>query len=101
MRNYVLVLGDQLDRSSAAFDGYDTARDAVWMAEVEEEATYLKQHKLRIAYFSAACGTSATTCGSEVWSFTTTSRPLTAPRTAGGPSAKCCGKTCGSTNRTG
>ena len=51
MRNYVLVLGDQLDHDSAAFDGFDAARDAVWMAEVEEEATYLKQHKLRIAVF--------------------------------------------------
>ena len=51
MRNYVLVLGDQLDRDSAALDGFDKNRDAVWMAEVEEEATYLKQHKLRIAYF--------------------------------------------------
>ncbi len=53
MRNYILVLGDQLDRASAALDGFDAARDAVWMAEVEEEATYLKQHKLRIAYFFA------------------------------------------------
>ena len=53
MRNYVLVLGDQLDRSSAAFDGFDPAVDTVWMAEVEEEATYLKQHKLRIALFFA------------------------------------------------
>ena len=51
MRNYILVLGDQLDRASAAFDGFDESCDAVWMAEVEEEATYLKQHKLRIAYF--------------------------------------------------
>ena len=53
MRNYLLVLGDQLDRDSAAFDGFDATQDAVWMAEVEEEATYLKQHKLRIAYFFA------------------------------------------------
>ena len=53
MRNYVLILGDQLDRDSAALDDFDPARDAVWMAEVEQEATYLKQHKLRIAYFFA------------------------------------------------
>ena len=51
MRNYVIVLGDQLDRTSAAFDGFDADRDAVWMAEVEEEATYLKQHRLRISVF--------------------------------------------------
>ena len=54
VRNLVLILGDQLDRSSAAFDGFDADQDAVWMAEVEEEATYLKQHKLRIAFFFSA-----------------------------------------------
>ena len=32
LRHLVLVLGDQLDRGSSAFDGFDTAQDAVWMA---------------------------------------------------------------------
>ena len=54
MRNLILVLGDQLDRNSAAFDGFDAERDAVWMAEVDGEATYLKQHRLRIAVFFSA-----------------------------------------------
>jgi len=54
MRNMILVLGDQLDRNSAAFDDFDSENDAVWMAEVEEEATHVWAHKLRIAYFFSA-----------------------------------------------
>ena len=53
-RHLVLVLGDQLDPAAAAFDGFDPKRDAVWMAEVEEEATHVRCHKLRIAVFFAA-----------------------------------------------
>ena len=49
----VLVLGDQLDRSSAAFDGFDRGRDRVWMAEVAEESTHVWSHKARIAVFLA------------------------------------------------
>lgn len=54
IRHLVLVLGDQLDSASAAFDGFDRARDAVLMMEVREEATYIPQHKLRVAFFFAA-----------------------------------------------
>ena len=52
-RHLVLVLGDQLDRGSAAFDGFDPARDVVWMAEVAEESTHVWTHKARIAVFLA------------------------------------------------
>jgi deoxyribodipyrimidine photolyase-related protein len=54
MRNLVLVLGDQLDASSAAFDGFDPARDAIWMAEVREESTHVWSHKARTALFLSA-----------------------------------------------
>lgn len=54
LRNLVLVLGDQLHADSAAFDDFDPARDAVWMAEVAEEATHVWSHKARIALFLAA-----------------------------------------------
>lgn len=54
MRNLVLVLGDQLDPNSAALDGFDPASDAVWMAEVAEEAEYVWSHKARIAIFLSA-----------------------------------------------
>ncbi len=49
-----MVLGDQLNRQSAAFDDFDSRRDAVWMAEVAEEATYVWSHKARIAVFFSA-----------------------------------------------
>ncbi len=54
LRHLIVVLGDQLDGGSAAFDGFDAARDAVLQMEVREEAGYVPQHKRRIAFFFAA-----------------------------------------------
>ena len=54
VRNLVIVLGDQLDLQSSAFDGFDPAQDAVWMAEVAEESTHIWSSKQRIALFLAA-----------------------------------------------
>ena len=53
-RHLVLVLGDQLDRHSAAFDGFDPLEDAVWMAEVAGESTQVWSAKPRIVMFLAA-----------------------------------------------
>lgn len=53
-RNLVLVLGDQLDAKSSAFDGFDKEQDIVWMAEVAEESTHVWNHKARIVIFLAA-----------------------------------------------
>ena len=53
-RNLLLVLGDQLNEASAAFDGFDPAVDAVWMAEVAEESEHVWTHKARIAVFLSA-----------------------------------------------
>ena len=53
MRHLVLVLGDQLDGASAAFDGFDAGSDAVLMMEVRHEASYIPQHRRRLAYFFA------------------------------------------------
>jgi len=53
-RHLVLVLGDQLDGESAAFDGFDSERDALLQMEVREEATYVPQHKRRLAFFFSA-----------------------------------------------
>ena len=53
-RHLVIVLGDQLDRGSAAFDGFAAGQDRVWMAEVAEESTHVWTHKARIAVFLAA-----------------------------------------------
>lgn len=54
MRNLILVLGDQLDANSTAFDGFDKDRDAAWMAEVAEESTHVWTHKARIVMFLTA-----------------------------------------------
>ncbi|MBL8361259.1 MAG: cryptochrome/photolyase family protein [Rubrivivax sp.] len=54
MRDFVLVLGDQLNRDSAAFDGHDATRDGVWMAEVAEESTVVWSSQPRTALFLSA-----------------------------------------------
>jgi len=54
LRHLVLVLGDQLDLDAAAFDGFDPAVDAVWMAEVQQESTHVPSAQARIALFLAA-----------------------------------------------
>ena len=54
MRNIVIVLGDQLDRNSTAFDGFDPLLDCVWMAEVAEESEHVWSHQARIVLFLSA-----------------------------------------------
>ena len=54
MRHLVLVLGDQLDAESAAFDGFDPQRDCVWMAEVDEESLHVPSHQARSVLFLSA-----------------------------------------------
>ncbi len=54
LRSLVIVLGDQLDAESAAFDGFDAELDAVWMAEVAEESTHVRSSRMRIALFITA-----------------------------------------------
>jgi deoxyribodipyrimidine photolyase-related protein len=54
LRTLVIVLGDQLDADAVAFDGFDPAQDAVWMAEVAEESTHVWSAKPRIAMFLTA-----------------------------------------------
>ena len=54
LRHLLVVLGDQLDLDAAAFDGFDPAQDAVWMAEVAEESTHVASSQPRTALFLAA-----------------------------------------------
>ena len=63
----------------------------------------LKQHKLRIAYFFSCMRHFRDDLRGRrgVWKSTTTSRPPTAPKTAAGPSAKCCGWTWRNTGPSG
>jgi len=53
-RNLIVVLGDQLDRSSAAFDGFDPAVDIVWMCEARDESTRIPASLPRIVMFISA-----------------------------------------------
>jgi deoxyribodipyrimidine photolyase-related protein len=54
VRHLVVVLGDQLDRSSAAFDGFDPAVDIVWMCEARDESTRVPVSLPRIVMFLSA-----------------------------------------------
>lgn len=49
-----LVLGDQLTRGVAALADIDVARDVVLMAEVMDEAVYVRHHKQKIAFIFSA-----------------------------------------------
>lgn len=53
-RHLVVVLGDQLDPQSSAFDGFDPAQDIAWMCEASEESTHVWSSKQRIALFLSA-----------------------------------------------
>ncbi len=54
IRHLVIVLGDQLNRDSAAFDDFDAEHDCIWMAEVSGDATHVWSHRARIALFLSA-----------------------------------------------
>jgi len=54
MRDLVLVLGDQLDDASSAFEDFVPEDDAVWMAELPHESEHVWSHKARIAMFLSA-----------------------------------------------
>ncbi len=54
MRNLILILGDQLNADSAAFDGFDPEQDAAWMAELAHESTKVWSSKPRTVVFLSA-----------------------------------------------
>jgi deoxyribodipyrimidine photolyase-related protein len=53
-RHLVLILGDQLDEDSSAFDGFDPAQDMLLMVEAFEESTHVWSHKIRTTLFLSA-----------------------------------------------
>jgi hypothetical protein len=53
-RHLVIVLGDQLDAGASSFDGFDPARDRIWMAEVAGESEHVWPSKPRTALFLSA-----------------------------------------------
>ncbi len=54
LRHLVLIMGDQLDHESSAFEGFDPKKDAVLMIEAHEESTHVWSHKIRTALFLSA-----------------------------------------------
>ena len=54
VRRLVMILGDQLDESSSAFEGFDPAQDIVLMIESFEESTHVWSHKIRTTLFLSA-----------------------------------------------
>lgn len=54
MKRLALVLGDQLTRTVSSLADLDPGRDVVLMAEVMEEATYVRHHRQKIVFVLAA-----------------------------------------------
>lgn len=53
-RHLILILGDQLDEDSAAFEGLDLGQDCVVMIEATGESTHVWSHKIRTTLFLSA-----------------------------------------------
>lgn len=54
MASLHLILGDQLSESITALQGIDKAQDVVLLAEVMQEASYVKHHQKKIAFLFSA-----------------------------------------------
>jgi deoxyribodipyrimidine photolyase-related protein len=63
----VLVLGDQLTPSLSALRQADRARDVVVMAEVAQEASYVRHHRKKLAFLFAAMRKFAARLEREGW----------------------------------
>jgi deoxyribodipyrimidine photolyase-related protein len=53
-RNIILILGDQLTPTLSCLAAGDPAQDRVLMAELHDEATYVRHHKKKIAFLFSA-----------------------------------------------
>ena len=54
MRHLIFIFGDQLNVNLSSLDGFDLKQDCILMAEVINEATYVKHHKQKIALIFSA-----------------------------------------------
>ena len=68
VRRLVLILGDQLDEFSSAFDGFDPRQDMVLMVEAFEESTHVWSHKIRTTLFLSAMRHFAESLKQRGWS---------------------------------
>jgi deoxyribodipyrimidine photolyase-related protein len=53
-RNLILILGDQLTPDIASLRAADPTQDRILMAEVADEASYVRHHKKKIAFLFSA-----------------------------------------------
>ncbi|OBY26914.1 cryptochrome/photolyase family protein [Leisingera sp. JC1] len=67
VRNLILLLGDQLCRNIASLQGADRDLDIILMAEVPEEAGYVRHHKKKIAFLFSAMRHFARELEEEGW----------------------------------
>ena len=67
MKTVRLVLGDQLDFCIASLTDIDPINDIILMAELKEEATYVKHHKKKIAFIFSAMRHFAEECRLKGW----------------------------------
>ena len=65
MRTIRLILGDQLDLGIASLADINPQEDLILMAELNEEATYVKHHKKKIAFIFSAMRHFAEQCEAE------------------------------------
>ncbi len=79
----VLVLGDQLSTDLSALRAADRSCDVVVMAEVADEATYVKHHKRKIAFIFAAMRHFATELEDAGWTVRYGRYPETGPSIVG------------------
>jgi deoxyribodipyrimidine photolyase-related protein len=81
LRHLVLILGDQLDEEASALRDFDPQRDAIWMAEVDEESTHVTSSKQRTTVFLSAMRHFAARLRARGWPVHYTA--LDAPNNAG------------------
>lgn len=53
-KNLIFILGDQLSKDISSLDGMDKKSAVIVMAEVQDETTYVRHHKLKIAFLFSA-----------------------------------------------
>jgi deoxyribodipyrimidine photolyase-related protein len=68
LRHLVLILGDQLDEEASGLRDFDPKRDAIWMAEVDEESTHVTSSKQRTTVFLSAMRHFAARLKARDWS---------------------------------
>ena len=67
VRHLVIVLGDQLDISATALDGFDPSHDCIWMAEVAQESEHVWSAKQRTTVFLSAMRHFADALRAQSW----------------------------------